>query len=95
MARQRASASIQQQQRPEYKPRPRKTLEEVREQTPFPSWTGFCEPAALRGSRRIIRELIDALIEWGQMLPSRLDLMKSGTASSASMRWMRSRNLSS
>jgi hypothetical protein len=58
-----------------YKPLPAQTLEELRQQTPFPNWSEFVEPAPLRASRRIIRELIDALIELGPNAPepARLD----------------------
>jgi hypothetical protein len=59
-------------QRRAYKPLPTQTLEDLRRQTPFPSWTGYVELAVLRAARRIIRDTIDALIERGPEAPEPL-----------------------
>jgi hypothetical protein len=70
-----AVKAAQTEQRRAYQPLPARTLEELRARTPFPQWTGYVEPTALRGARRIIRETIDTLIELGPDAPepARLD----------------------
>jgi hypothetical protein len=74
-AQRQAEEAAREAERQAYKPLPAQTLEELRQQTPFPHWSGYVEPAVLRASRRIIRELIDVLIEQGPNAPepNRLD----------------------
>jgi hypothetical protein len=64
-----AEEAAQVQQGQAYKPRPTQTLQDLRRQTLFPHWVDYPEPAARRGARRIIRELIDALIAVGPDAP--------------------------
>jgi hypothetical protein len=65
-------------QRWAYKPWPAQTLEEFRRQTPFADWSGYVEAGPLRGSRRIIRDAVDALIELGPDAPvsAQLDVFR-------------------
>jgi hypothetical protein len=62
---QQAEEAAREEERRAYKPLPPRTLEELREQPPFPQWAGDVPPAALRGARCIIRETLDALIALG------------------------------
>jgi hypothetical protein len=74
-AQRRAEEAAREEQRRAYKPLPQRTLEDLRQQTPFPGWAGYVGPSALRGARRIIRATIDALIALGPDAPepARLD----------------------
>jgi hypothetical protein len=51
-----------------YEPRARQTLDELRRETPLPSWT--YEGGIVRASRRIVRETLDALIALGPDAPA-------------------------
>jgi hypothetical protein len=77
-AERRATEAAREKERRAYKPLPG-TLEDFRQQTPFPRWGGYVEPAALRGARRIIRETIDALIALGPDAPepARIDEVRN------------------
>jgi hypothetical protein len=74
-AKRRAEEAAREEQRRAYQPLPARTLQELRARTHFPHWAGYAGPTALRGARRIVREMIDALIELGPDAPepTRLD----------------------
>jgi hypothetical protein len=68
-AEQRAEQEAYERGRRAYKPLPAGTLEDLRRETPFAGWSEYTDPIALRESRRIIRETIDALIALGPDAP--------------------------
>jgi hypothetical protein len=48
-----------------YLPAVGKSLEELREETPFPGWSGYTDPVNLRRARRFIRDGINELLALG------------------------------
>lgn len=74
-AEERAKEAARERQRRAYEPLLPDTLQDLRLKTPFPGWAGYVKPAALRGSRRLIRDLLDALTALGPEAsePARLD----------------------
>ncbi len=56
-----------------YKPLPKYTLEELRKR-PFQQWEGFVETNALRASRKVVRNTIDALRALGPDAPKPLKI---------------------
>ncbi len=77
-AEERAAKAAREEERRAYRPLPTQTLEDRRRRVPFESWTGYVDPPALRGARRIIRETIDALIALGPEAsePARIDAFR-------------------